>query len=425
MRSEFSRIQLFLVILVLVRALFHVIHWPVFEGPDEPFHLDRALANAGLGLERGSWVRQGVVDAIHAHPCGPVLRQGFGCSPFQGSGAFNILEWKTVLDPRASEAINYEMHQPPLYYLLAGTVLRARVSDRVEAALLLVRLLSFLAFAASLLVTCRLIQSADIRLAVLLALLLPGAMESLVRGSNDALVFLWAALILLAFRGGSMPALLVLSALGPVIKLSALAVCAVIICLLWFSRRRALALGCSLAALLVFPLQALRGWRWGGTYELNLADATIHEPVIATVIGFGRSVYTFAKTIFWIGGWSTYRAPLVLVIAFFVLLVVLLLSCARRSPSRGPMLPHMIGILVAVTGFVILAVANRRLFGSWGGLGGWYFWGWFPWIAVGADDLFEFRTSFRRTVLFAWLIFLLLTNVLWFGEAIRLYGPGR
>lgn len=424
MRIESSRVLVFLVVLVLVRALFHLIHWPVFEGPDEPFHLDRALAYTGVGPKRGAWVSKGVVDAIRTHPCGSALHRGFGCPLFQGSGAFNILRWKTALDSRTTEAINYEMHQPPLPYLIAGLCLRtvSKLVNSVEAALLLLRLIALFAFSAGVLITLCLISGPDGRIAVLLALMLPGAVEALIRGSNDPFLFLWTALILLAWKAEHAPTVLVMAAIGPLIKLSAFVICAAIILALWTSRRRAVALGSACASMLVFPVQWLRGWRWGGTVELNWAEGWFHEPPLESLLGFGRTVYTFLKTIFWLGGWSFYRAPLLLTIFFFLLLLGLVFASKRRFTTIAPYAGALGGVALAVAGFTGFAIMNRRLFGTWGGLGGWYFWGWLPWIALSASDLLVMRPSFRRAIIFGFLIFLLLTNGIWFREAIRLYG---
>ncbi len=66
-----------------------------------------------------------------------------------------------------------------------------------------------------------------------------------------------------------------------------------------------------------------------------------------------------------------------------------------------------------------MAVLNRKLFGQWGGLGGWYAWGWAPWLAVSfgpsvADRLPRFQLALG--------LFVLLANVLWFRSAVALYG---
>jgi hypothetical protein len=420
--SGVSRIVAVLLLVVLARAAVHLIHWPVFEGPDEPFHLDRALSYAD-SREPTSHVSRGVSAAIRSHPCGRDLT-AVGCPPFNGQGAFNILWWGTPWDPSRSEVVNYEMHQPPLYYLTAGTLLRALPASagQVEASLLFLRVLSFFLFAAGVLMTLHLIESPDHRIAMLVALLLPGAIEALIRVSNDALLFLWAALLLAAWRARNDAALIALTAVGPMVKLSAFALCGAVIGFSWFSRRYGAAMGCALGSLLVFPVQWLRGWGWGGTYELNVVHAPLQESVTTFVTGLGRSIYTFGKTIFWIGGWSFFRSPTFLVIVFFVLIVMLFASCSRRPASLATVAAHLTGISVAILGFVVLAILNRKLFGNWGGLGGWYFWGWFPWLSVAGSELLFFRRGAKPSLLTAWLLFVLLANVSWFGSSLHLYG---
>ncbi len=128
------------------------------------------------------------------------------------------------------------------------------------------------------------------------------------------------------------------------------------------------------------------------------------------------------KTTFWVGGWSFSRAPVPLVAAFFVLLASAALLLRPRSPSGRPG-PHALALAVAAAGFLVLAVGNRRLFGGWGGLGGWYAWNWLPWLAVAADDLLEYRTPRGRTWLLSALVaFVLVANAAFAVRAFRLYG---
>ena len=53
-----------------------------------------------------------------------------------------------------------------------------------------------------------------------------------------------------------------------------------------------------MSACLVFPVQALRGWPWGGTYEFNRMLPGIHESVPHAALGLARSAYTIVKTVF-------------------------------------------------------------------------------------------------------------------------------
>ena len=94
-RPHIGRIIFVLLVLVATRLFFHAFALPLFEGPDEPFQLARAVAFADAPFRiafAGDRVPGRVVSAIQAHPCGPDLKRTFGCAPFQRSGAFNALE---------------------------------------------------------------------------------------------------------------------------------------------------------------------------------------------------------------------------------------------------------------------------------------------------------------------------------------------
>ncbi len=417
--------------LVVARFAFHAFFLPVFEGPDEPFHLARtaAFADSPIGEAfSGRSVPPEIVAAIVAHPCGRDLSQ-LGCPLFDGTGAtFNI----TRAVPRrlpAGPAENYEAHQPPLAYLVGGVLLRsleiAAGRMRPETRLLVLRLLAVLLVAVALVGPLRAL-SRDwppvFRTAGLLALLTPGAAEALARCSNDGLLFLWASALVWALverpRGAALAPLL---AAGPFIKMTALPVVAFgAVALFRFGRRRSAILGL-LGALLVFPLQLLRGWAWGGTWELARPGGALHEPLSATLLGFGRSAYTFLKTTFWTGGWSFFRAPPLLVAAFGLLLLSWA-ACARPRPEPARCLAHAVGLSVALVGYAVIAFGNRMLFGAWGGLGGWYVWGWAPWLALACDDLFTSRREPVRLLLGATGAFVVLANILWFHRALLIYG---
>ena len=256
---------------------------------------------------------------------------------------------------------------------------------------------------------------------VLLLLLTPGASEALARASNDAAVFLWAALLVQALdrRAGASPTLALLAA-GPLLKLTAFPVVVFAVAALVLQGRRRLALWGGSASLAVFPLQALRGWNWGGTLEFNQA-AAVAVSAGDTVLGLARSTYTFWKTTFWLGEWSFFRAPRALVIAYFLLWVAgLVLARRRADPQRTA--AHALGALAAACGFLAFAVGNRLYYGDWGGVGGWYAWTWLPWLALAAADLATVERRAGARLLWALAAFVLAANVLWFARAWPLYG---
>lgn len=363
-----------------------------------------------------------------ARPCGPNLARAFGCTPFDGSGAlFNVFRSVPPRGPASAE-VNYEAHQPPLWYAVSGLlVLPARAAGADAAGRLLwLRLWSVLAVAWALLGPLRRIarrRGPALLAVVSIVLLLPGGAESLARASNDGLVFLLSALAIERLDreapGLVLPALL---AAGTLTKLTFLPVVVFSVVELWRRGARRVALLAVLAASVVVPVQAVRGWAWGGTYELNRTVAGLEESALEVAAGLGRSGYTFVKTTFWVGGWSFFRAPLVLVAAFLALLVCALVLMRLRSGERR--LPaHALAVAAAAAGFLVLAVGNRRLFGTWGGLGGWYAWNWLPWLAVASDDLLEPRFPRARPWLVAALVaFVLVSNAAFAVRAFRLYG---
>jgi hypothetical protein len=426
-----GRAATLLALLAILRLALHAVAWPAWEGPDEPFHQARAEAWAARPLGPGAAeavVPAAFVAAFAARPCGGDMARAFGCPPFDGTGAlFGALR---PAPPRAAarDYPNYETHQPPLWYLLAGWLLRPAVSAGAspEARLLVLRLASVLAVALALLGPIRRLaarRGAGLLGAVAVVLLLPAGAESLARASNDALVFLLVAAVVERLdRDAPGPLLLLLLAAGPLVKLTFLPVAAFAVVEL--ARRRAFrpAVLAAAASALVVPVQALRGWAWGGTYELNRTAGALGESLGASALGFARSVYTFAKTSFWIGGWSFFRSPVLLVVAFFSLLLLAAFLLRPAAEARR-LLPHAAAIGVAAAGFAVLAVGNRRLFGTWGGLGGWYAWNWLPWLAVAADDLLERRSDAARRVLLAVLAaFLVAANAAFVAAAVRLYG---
>ncbi len=85
-------------------------------------------------------------------------------------------------------------------------------------------------------------------------------------------------------------------------------------------------------------------------------------------------------------------------------------------------LPHLAGAAVAVAGIVTFILANRRFFGGWGGVGGWYLWGWTPWLLIAFDDLLRVSRRAWRFLLPATAIFAVVSNVIYLIRAFRLYG---
>ncbi len=202
----------------------------------------------------------------------------------------------------------------------------------------------------------------------LLALLLPGASEGLARCSNDAAVFLWASLVLVALALPTRAILLItLIAAGPLLKLTAIPIVVFAVCVCARERGKAIASGAAAASLLVLPVQSLRGWMWGGTLELNAAGTAIAEPLLTAAVGFLRSVYAFVKTTLWVGGFSLIRPPRWLVVGYGALLAMAVLACGRgrmrgaglRTRRPSPRRPRASRVF---------ALANRRYYGVWGGV---------------------------------------------------------
>jgi hypothetical protein len=297
----------------------------------------------------------------------------------------------------------------------------------VPAALLLVRLLAVALVAAALFGPLR---SAAHRFprglatAGLLGLLLPGAAEGLARCSNEAAVFLWAALVVAALdpeRPARPWALVLLLAAGPAIKLTAIPVVVFAVVALATANRLRLAAIAGAASLLVFPLQAARGWLWGGTLELNFPGGPTGESVLEAARGFLRSAYAFVKTTYWVGGFSLLRPPRWLTAAYFAWLAGLALAFRRRIPPRR-WTAHAAGLAAAAAGFAVFAIANRRYYGDWGGVGGWYFWGWSPWLAAAAADLGELADRAVRPLLVAGALVVLTANAVWLAATLAAFG---
>jgi hypothetical protein len=418
---------------VVLRLVLHSFYVPVFEGPDEPFHLARASAfvdqpvtEALAGLE----VDGSIVAAIKAYPCGPDLSHAYGCSEFDGSdAAFNILATRPSL-VAAETSPNYEAHQPIVFYAVAGSVLRIAASllpsaqDPVSR-LLMVRLLAVFLVTVAICWPLRLItrtRQPAFALVCALLLLTPGAAESLARCANDAAVFLWTAfLMLIVDRRASTGRIAALLALGPLIKLTTLPIVAFALVWIWRDRGfRSATIGAAASAAFL-PIQWIRGWAWGGTVELNVAAGVLDESIRQLIVGMGRTVYTFVKTIFWLGEWSFFRPPVFLLVSGGLLLLLWLLSLRLRT-AHPDLPPFSVGIAVMALSFLAFAIKHRLYFHTWGGVGGWYAWGWFPWILVGINDLFDTRPTLQKVAAILGIVLLIVANVLWTASAHRIYG---
>jgi len=127
------------------------------------------------------------------------------------------------------------------------------------------------------------------------------------------------------------------------------------------------------------------------------------------------------KTTFWVGGWSLLRPPRILA-ALYMLLLLLTLVCSRPRLRPRRRAAHLAALGAACGGFFAFAIANRRFYGDWGGVAGWYLWGWTPWIAVAASDLATIPTRAGRVLLWLEASFVLAANIAWLAAHGRLYG---
>jgi hypothetical protein len=180
-------------------------------------------------------------------------------------------------------------------------------------------------------------------------------------------------------------------------------------------------LAAAAAAFAVFPIQWLRGWGWGGTLEINSLGDQVSDPPVTIFLGIVHSAYTFIKTALWLGGLSVFRPPIwLLVVAGFLICVWLFALRPVRRPRN--LVPHGAAFLVAAAGFVAFAIGKRQMFGVWGAVGGWYLWGWYPWLAVLASDLAARESRFCRLLRSTSLAWILAANISWFIRASTLYG---
>jgi len=419
-----------LALAVVARMAFHALSLPAFEGPDEPQHLarvrdfsERPIAEAFAGRT----VDAEILGALRAYPCRPELGAAIGCPGYgTAPGAFDLLRAAPAAVPLAGDRAfpNVEANQPPLFYFVAGMLLRP-FHPAPAPALLAVRLFAVALVAIALFGPLRALARRwppALVLAGLLALLLPGASEGLARCSNEAGVFLWASLVLAALARAERPGVLVaLLAAGPLIKLTAIPIVVFAVCVRAGQRRLGLAAAGAAASLLVFPVQALRGWVWGGTVELNAPGAPIVEPLLRACAGFLRSIYAFVKTTLWVGGFSLIRPPRWLVVLYGGWLLGVAWALRRRPDARRS-LAHGAAAAAAAAGFAVFAVANRRYYGVWGGVGGWYLWGWSPWIAEAVADLAIVPGRAARLLLWFEALVVVASNAAWFASSAGVYG---
>ncbi len=417
---------------VVLLCLLHAFFTPVYEGPDEPFHLARARMFARAPLAEalaGTAVDADLASSMRAWPCGPAMQAAFDCPGYGSEPAtFNILQ-PARRSARGASSSNYQAHQPPLYYLAAGPLLELfalGIGTAPESQALLLRLAAVLLVGYVLCFPLRKLGkgNAPLEALVLLAMLLPGAAESLIRVSNDVGVFAWSVLLLAALHSGVRlrpGSTALLTAIGPLLKLTALPVVAFAVVLEWRQTgwRRGAVVGA--AGLVVFPLQWLRGWAWGGTLEANTRFSGMGSlPEI--FVGLFHSAATFLKTAAWLGGWTFFRPPRwVLVVAPLLGLLLVLRVFQLRSRPRN-VGAHLAALALAFAGFVAFALGQRRIFGIWGGVGGWYFWGWAPWLALLASDVLEMRPGRERELVAGAVVGATALNLIWLQVACRIYG---
>lgn len=416
-------------VLVVARMAFHAVFLPAFAGPDEPQHLARVRDFASRPLPEafeGRSVDAPLLGEYALYPCDPSLPGSPGCPAYREvSGAFDLLRPAPGGAPRGPQPIpNVESNQPPLFYFVLGMLLRP-FPLRPSAQLLAARLFAVALVAVAIFGPLRRLARSwppAIAAAGALALLLPGASEALARCSNDAAVFFWASLVLdRLFRRTRPVAIVLLLAAGPLLKLTAIPVVVFAVVVLARERSRALAGAAAAASLVVVPVQALRGWMWGGTLELNSPGSPLVETFSGAVAGFLRSAYAFVKTAMWAGGQSLRRPPRWLTAAYFAWLAAVA-AVVRPRPFGRRALAHGAAAATCAIGFGVFAVANRRYYGVWGGVGGWYLWSWSPWIAEAASDLTTVGRRAAQTLLVLEAALVAVANAAWIADAVRFYG---
>jgi hypothetical protein len=246
----------------------------------------------------------------------------------------------------------------------------------------------------------------------------------LIRVSNDVAVFAWAVLMVAALTRRdelSTKMLVLLAAVGPLLKLTAFPVVAVAAVVGWRARGWRSGLLIAASGLAVFPLQWLRGWAWGGTLEANTPLGALGSlPEI--LVGLVHSSATFLKTAVWLGGWTFFRPPVWLLVAIPLLGLLVIVRCVRLRKPRANGGAHLAGAALAAAGFAAFALGQRQIFGVWGGVGGWYLWGWAPWLALFASDVLEIRPGRERELVASAVVGATALNLVWLQLAYRVYG---
>lgn len=415
-------------VLLGVKLLLHALFVPAFEGPDEPFHLARARAwsQGNIGAAEES-VDAETVAAMRSVPCGADLQRAVGCPAFGTTPAsFNVLRASSNGAPSGPIG-NYQAHQPPLYYALAGGFLALAPAGSPFDQLLWLRLFA-VALVLGGLVLCRRALAERAFLGLVLLLFLPGASESLIRAAQEPLVFFWASLWLwaIAKRESTIWAAIALAG-AALTKLTAAPLVAFSVAFAGYRRRWHEAMIYAGAGASVLVVQAFRGRAWGGTLEVEALGRDVApraDSIGEIVVGLAHSAYTFLKTAAWLGGWSVFRPPLLLVaLGFGLLLAWFSASRPRQGADPGRAWAHGAACLVAMVGFVAFALGKRELFGVWGAVGGWYFWAWTPWVALLVADLVEARDRrLVRWLLVASIAWGVVLQVAWLWRAGSVYG---
>jgi len=160
---------------------------------------------------------------------------------------------------------------------------------------------------------------------------------------------------------------------------------------------------------------------WGGTLELNAPGAPLSEPFGQAALGFLRSAYAFVKTTLWVGGFSLIRPPRWLVAGYGAWLAGVAWALRWRPGARRA-LAHGAALAAAAAGFAVFAVANRRYYGVWGGVGGWYLWGWSPWIAEAVADLGTMPRAAARSLLWLEALLVVVSNTAWVAAQAGVFG---
>jgi hypothetical protein len=150
---------------------------------------------------------------------------------------------------------------------------------------------------------------------------------------------------------------------------------------------------------------------------------SIQDSFGEVIAGLARSGYTFLKTAYWLGNWTFFRPPTWIHVCFWALLTLWIAAARYDESGRTTLAAHTAGFVTAIVGVLLFFLANRRFWGGWGGVGGWYLWAWAPWLAVATRDLLKVTPARRTALLFLTAGFVAVSNVAYALSAVRLYGP--